>query len=167
MQRNNLWTAGGSNDASPGCWRSVDLRDVHRAGNVAKPQHRHHHGDAAGRPLEKSASQRDNSAGVGVTLSPGTATLAANHRIMLTAQVFGSANSAVAWTVNGFTNGTGTVGQICVVASIPCQPLTAGNNLQVDYQAPGAIATPNPVTVRATSLADSTRSATAQITVIN
>jgi hypothetical protein len=105
--------------------------------------------------------------GVGVTLSPSTATLAANHRITLTAQVFGSANSAVAWTVNGFTNGTGTVGQICVVASIPCQPPTAGNNLQVDYEAPGAIPTPNPVTVRATSLADSTRSAAAQITVIN
>jgi hypothetical protein len=105
--------------------------------------------------------------GVGVTLSPGTATLAANHRITLTAQVFGSANSAVTWTVNGFTNGTGTVGQICVVASIPCQPLTTGNKLQVDYEAPGAIPAPNPVTVRATSLADSTRSAAAQITVIN
>jgi hypothetical protein len=39
--------------------------------------------------------------------------------------------------------------------------------LQVDYQAPGAIPTPNPVTVRATSVADLTRSATAQITVIN
>src|SRR4029077_3624236 len=88
-------------------------------------------------------------------------------RITLTAQVFGSANSAVAWTVNGFTNGTGTVGQICVRATTPCQPLPAGNNLQVDYQAPGAIPSPNPVTVRATSLADTTRSATAQITVIN
>src|SRR6202040_4431536 len=84
--------------------------------------------------------------GVGVALSPGTATLAANHRITLNAQVFGSANSAVAWTVNGFTNGTGTVGQICVVASIPCQPPNAGNNLQVDYSAPGAIPPPNPVT---------------------
>ncbi len=118
-------------------------------------------------PSKKAQANVTIQPGVGVTLSPGTATLAANHRIMLTAQVFGSANSAVAWTVDGFINGTGTVGQICVVASIPCQPLTAGNNLQVDYQAPGAIPTPNPVTVRATSLADSTRSATAQITVIN
>jgi hypothetical protein len=39
--------------------------------------------------------------------------------------------------------------------------------LQVDYQAPGAIPALNPVTVRATSLADTSRSATAQITVIN
>ncbi len=118
-------------------------------------------------PSKKAQANVTIQPGVGVTLSPGTATLAANHRVTLTAQVFGSANSAVAWTVNGFTNGTGTVGQICVVASIPCQPLTTGNNLQVDYQAPGAIPTPNPVTVRATSLADPTRSATAQLTVIN
>jgi len=118
-------------------------------------------------PSKKAQANVTIQPGVGVTLSPGTATLAANHRVTLTAQVFGSANSAVAWTVNGFTNGTGTVGQICVVASIPCQPLTTGNNLQVDYQAPGAIPTPNPVTVRATSVVDTTRSATAQITVIN
>jgi hypothetical protein len=118
-------------------------------------------------PSKKAQANVTIQPGVGVTLSPGTATLAANHRIALTAQVFGSVNSAVAWTVNGFTNGTGSVGQICVVATIPCQPLTTGNNLQVDYQAPGAIPTPNPVTVRATSLADTTRSATAQITVIN
>jgi hypothetical protein len=118
-------------------------------------------------PSKKAQANVTIQPGVGVTLSPGTATLAANHRITLTAQVFGSGSSAVTWTVNGFTNGTGTVGQICVVASIPCQPLTTGNNLQVDYQAPGAIPAPNPVTVRATSLADTTRSATAQITVIN
>jgi len=105
--------------------------------------------------------------GVGVTLSPGTVTLSGNHRVRLTAQVFGSVNSAVTWTVNGISNGNGTVGQICVAASNPCQPLASSNNLQVDYQAPGAIPTPNPVTVRATSLADLTRGATAQITVIN
>ena len=118
-------------------------------------------------PSRKAQANVTIQPGVGVTLSPGTATLAANHCITFTAQVFGSANAAVVWTVNAFTNGNGTVGQICVVASIPCQPLTTGNNLQVDYQAPGAIPTPNPVTVRATSVVDTTRSATAQITVIN
>jgi len=106
-------------------------------------------------------------AGVGVTLSPGTTTLAGLHRVMLTAQVFGSFNTAVTWSVNGVANGSGNVGQICVAASNPCQPLMSGNNLQVDYQAPGAIPSTNPVTVRATSVADTTRSATAQITVIN
>jgi len=105
--------------------------------------------------------------GVGVALSPGTTTLSANHRVTLTTQVFGSVNPAVTWTVNGFSNSNGTVGQLCVVASNPCQPLIAGSNMQVDYQSPGSIPTPNPVTVRATSVADTTRSATAQITVIN
>jgi hypothetical protein len=118
-------------------------------------------------PSKKAQASVIIQLGVGVTLAPGTATLAGNHRVTLTAQVFGSTNSAVTWTVNGLTNGTGNVGQICVVASNPCQPLSAGNNLQVDYQAPGAIPTPNPVTVRATSVADATRSATSQITVIN
>jgi len=118
-------------------------------------------------PSKKAQASVTIQPGVGVTLSPGTATLAGNHRVTLTAQVFGSANSAVTWTVNGLANGTGNVGQICVVASNPCQPLSAGNNLQVDYQAPGALPSPNPVTVRATSIADATRSATSQITVIN
>jgi hypothetical protein len=105
--------------------------------------------------------------GVGVSVSPGTATLSSTHRVTLTAQVFGSTNSAVTWSVDGLANGSGAVGQICVTASNPCQPLAGGNNLRVDYQSPGAIPTPNPVTVRATSVADTTRSATAQITLIN
>jgi hypothetical protein len=118
-------------------------------------------------PTKKAQANITIQPGVGVILSPGTATLAGNHRVTLTAQVFGSANNAVTWTVNGIANGTGTVGQICVVAGNPCQPLSSGNYLQVDYQAPGAIPTPNPVSVRATSVADATRSATAQITLIN
>jgi hypothetical protein len=118
-------------------------------------------------PTKKAQAAVIIQPGIGVALAPGTATLAANRRITLTAQVFGTSNSAVSWTVNGIANGTGTVGQICIVASTPCQLLTAGNNPQVDYQAPGAMPAPDPVTVRATSVADATRSATAQITVIN
>jgi len=118
-------------------------------------------------PTKKSQASISIQPGVGVTLSPGTFTLTANHRLTLAAQVFGSTNTAVTWTVNGFPNGTGNVGQICVTASNPCQPLLAGNNLQVDYLAPGAIPTPNPVSVVATSVADPTRSASAQITLIN
>jgi hypothetical protein len=118
-------------------------------------------------PSKKAQAAITIQPGVGVALSPSTVTLSGNHRLTLTAQVFGSLNNAVTWTVNGSANGNGTVGQICVMASNPCQPLSPGNNLQVDYQAPGAIPTPNPVTVRATSVADLTRGATAQITVIN
>jgi hypothetical protein len=106
-------------------------------------------------------------AGINVSLSPATATLAANHRVTLTAQVFGTANTAVNWSVSGISGGNTTLGQICVVGSSPCQSVTSGNSLQVDYLAPRAIPQPNPVSVIATSAADTTKSDSAQITVIN
>jgi hypothetical protein len=118
-------------------------------------------------PSKKAKAAVTIQSGVGVNLSPGVVTLASLHRVTLTAQVFGSSNNAVTWSVNGAANGNGTFGQICMVASNPCQPLDGSNNLQVDYQAPGAIPTPNPVTVQAISVADSTRNASAQITVLN
>src|SRR5208282_5318765 len=60
-----------------------------------------------------------------------------------------------------------TVGQICVVASNPCQSVESGAALQVDYVAPGAIPQPNPVSVSAASAANTAISASSQITVIN
>jgi hypothetical protein len=102
-----------------------------------------------------------------VIVSPATATLAGNHRLTLTAQVSGSANAGVTWSVNGIVGGNSTFGQICVVATTPCQPVTSGPAAQVDYLAPGAIPSPNPVTVQATSAADSAKRASAEITVIN
>jgi hypothetical protein len=105
--------------------------------------------------------------GGSVILSPATATLAANHRVTLTAQVAGVTNAGMAWSVNGIAGGNATIGQICTVSVNPCQPVTNGTAAQVDYLAPGAIPSPNPVTVQATSAADSTKSATSQITVIN
>jgi hypothetical protein len=71
------------------------------------------------------------------------------------------------WSVNGVAGGSSALGQICEVSSNPCQPVTGGNALQVDYVAPGAIPQSNPVSVMATSAADSTKNASAQITVIN
>ena len=106
-------------------------------------------------------------AGVGVSLSPVTATLAAIHRVTLTAQVVGTTNPAVNWSVSGVPGGNLSLGQICVVGSNPCQTVTSGNVLQVDYLAPGAIPQPNPVSVVATSAVDATKSAAAQITIIN
>jgi hypothetical protein len=105
--------------------------------------------------------------GVNVGVSPSTATLAANHRVTLSAQVNGTSNTGVIWNVNGVTGGNTTFGQICVVASNPCQPVTTASTTQVDYLAPGAIPSPNPVSATAVSATDSTKSASAQITVIN
>ena len=106
-------------------------------------------------------------AGASVSISPSTATLAANHRVTLNAQVSGTLNTGVLWSVNGVAGGNATVGQICAVGSNPCQTVTSATTPQVDYLAPGAIPSPNPVSATAISAADSTKSARAQITVIN
>jgi hypothetical protein len=105
--------------------------------------------------------------GVNVSVSPSTATLAASHRVTLTAQVNGSSNMAVMWSVNGIAGGNANLGQICVAGSNPCQPVTNSTVGPVDFLAPGAIPAPNPVSASAVSAADSTKSASAQITVIN
>jgi hypothetical protein len=105
--------------------------------------------------------------GASVNVSPSTATLAANHRVTLSAQVSGTSNAGVLWSVNGIAGGNSTFGQICVVASNPCQTVTSTTTSPVDYLAPGAIPSPNPVSATAVSAADSTKGASAQITLIN
>jgi hypothetical protein len=118
-------------------------------------------------PTKKAQATMAVQSGVNVSLYPATDTLAANHRVTLTAQVFGATNMGVSWSVSGVPGGNTTFGQICAVGSIPCQSVTSASALQVDYVAPGTIPQPNPVSVSATSAADATKSATAQVTVIN
>ncbi|MGB9465045.1 MAG: hypothetical protein WBR10_08025 [Candidatus Acidiferrum sp.] len=118
-------------------------------------------------PTKKAQATMAVQAGVNISLSPSTATLAANHRVTLTAQVFGTTNTGVSWSVGGVPGGNTTLGQICIVGSNPCQSVTNGNVLQVDYLAPETIPQPNPVSVTVTSAADATKSMQAQITVIN
>src|SRR5208282_2671723 len=118
-------------------------------------------------PTKKAQATMGVQAGVNVSISPSTDTLAANHRATLTAQVFGTTNTGVNWSVSGVLGGNAALGQICVVGSSPCQSVTSASALQVDYVAPGAIPQPNPVTVMATSVADTTKTASVQITVIN
>ena len=105
--------------------------------------------------------------GVGVSITPITATVTSSHRITLAVQVNGSSNSTVNWTVGGVPGGTTALGQICVVNSNPCSVLPTSSASQVDYLAPGLPPSPNPVTVQATSAADATKNASAQITIIN
>jgi hypothetical protein len=104
--------------------------------------------------------------GSGPSISPTTATLAANHRVTLTAQLPAVPTSSVVWSVNGIAGGSASVGQICAVALVPCQTVTGGT-AQVDYLAPGSLPLPNPVTIQAAGGANNAISATAQITVIN
>lgn len=100
-----------------------------------------------------------------INLSPSNATLAINHRLTLAAQLSSATSTTISWSVNGISGGNTAVGQICAANSNPCAP--AGTSTQVDYLAPGAIPSPNPVTVLAANAADATQFATSQITVIN
>jgi hypothetical protein len=120
-------------------------------------------------PTKKATATVTILAAGNVSVFPATATLAANHRITLSVQVGGASGTpqSVIWSVNGIASGNSVVGTICVVASNPCVPLTNGAAAQVDYIAPGAIPSPNPVTVQATSAADSTKQGSAQITILN
>ena len=122
-------------------------------------------------PSKKAQASLTILAGGSVIVEPSTATLAANHRITLTAQVGamtgGGTTPGVNWSVNGVAGGNSSIGRICVVATTPCQPVANGSAAQVDYVAPGAIPTPNPVSVQATNAADSTKQASAQITILN
>jgi len=118
-------------------------------------------------PSKKAQATMAIQAGVSVSVSPITYTLAANHPVTLAVQVNGTSNTGVNWNVNGIPGGSSTLGQVCVFGSNPCQGVTISTASQVDYLAPGAIPLPNPVSVAAVSAADSTKGASAQITVIN
>jgi hypothetical protein len=106
-------------------------------------------------------------AGPTLTLLPSTATLAANHRVTLAVTENGTAGSSLVWTVNGISGSNSTVGQLCVVASSPCQSLTTSTATQVDYIAPGAIPSSNPVSVQVAIAGNPAIFSSAQITVIN
>ncbi len=101
-----------------------------------------------------------------LSISPSGSTLAANHRITLTASENGTSGESLAWSVSGVPGGNAALGQICVVAVSPCQSVIS-STMQVDYIAPGAIPSPNPVSVQVASTGNPALSASAQITVIN
>jgi hypothetical protein len=77
-----------------------------------------------------------------------------------------AADTTVNWFVNGFPAGNTTVGQVCVADSNPCQPVLSALAGEADYLAPSAVPAPNPVTITVISVADSTQSASAPITIL-
>jgi len=85
-----------------------------------------------------------------VTISPASATVAVGGTQQFTATVQNTSNTAVTWQVNGMAGGNATVGTI------------SSSGL---YTAPAAVPSPAAVTVTAVSQADTTKSASAQVTV--
>ncbi len=87
---------------------------------------------------------------VAVTVSPTSSTQVTGAARTFTATVTGSTNTAVTWAVDGIANGNSTVGTLTGAGSV------------VTYTAPS---TPGSHTLRATSVADTTKSATATLSV--
>jgi hypothetical protein len=89
---------------------------------------------------------------ISVTVSPSTASIRAGSSAPFTSTVTGSSNTAVTWSVNGTPGGSNILGLISSTGS---------------YAAPGAPPTPNTISITATSSADSTKSATSSVTLLN
>jgi hypothetical protein len=102
---------------------------------------------------------------IAVSVSPASASIAAGQLVSFTASVTGTANTSVTWAVNGVANGNSTVGQACAPTSNPCGA-PSGAETTIDYLAPQIPPQPDSVALTATSQADPTRSASAQITIV-
>ena len=94
---------------------------------------------------------------VSVTISPSTVTLATLATQSFTATVSGSTNTAVTWQVNGISGGNSTNGLISTTV--------LGSTNEAIYLAPSSVPSPASVSVTAISQADSTKSATATVTI--
>ena len=101
-----------------------------------------------------------------VTLLPTSATRAINHRQRFTASVTTFADTTVNWFVNGISGGNSSFGQICIADSNPCQPALSALAGDVDYIAPAAVPSPNPITITVVSEADPTQSASSTVTIL-
>jgi hypothetical protein len=97
------------------------------------------------------------SAQVSVTISSSSITLGTLATQAFTATVSGSTNTAVTWQVNGVNGGTSSNGLISTTV------LATSN--EAIFLAPSSIPSPASVSVTAISQADSTKSATATITI--
>jgi hypothetical protein len=87
-----------------------------------------------------------------ISISPTTANVRAGSTLPFTATVTGSSNTSVTWSVNSTSGGNSSLGTID----------TTGN-----YSAPAALPSPNTISITATSMADTSQSATAAVTLWN
>jgi len=87
---------------------------------------------------------------VAVAISPSAASVRIRQTRQFTATVTGSSNTSVVWKVNGVTGGNSTVGRV---------------NQSGLYTAPRRVPSPATVSVSATSAADTSKSASAQVTI--
>ncbi len=108
-------------------------------------------GCAAVAPRNQQASPPPPPA-ITVTVSPTSANIRAGDTFLFAATVSGTSNKSVNWSVNGTVAGSATLGTISATGS---------------YIAPSILPSPNTITVRATSAADSSASGPSSVTLLN
>jgi hypothetical protein len=94
---------------------------------------------------------------VSVSISPTLVTMATLATQPFTATVSGSSNTAVTWQVNGISGGNSTAGLVSTTV--------LGTTNEAIFLAPSTVPSPASVSVTAISQADSTKSATATVTI--
>jgi hypothetical protein len=101
-----------------------------------------------------------------LAIVPASATLAVDHRQTFTALFAGAQGGNVTWQVAGIPGGNSNIGETCAVASNPCQAIVTAPAGSVDYVAPAAVPTANPVTLAAVSAANPNQAAAASVTIL-
>lgn len=100
-----------------------------------------------------------------VSVLPPAATVPTGQRLSFAASVANASDTTVTWAVNGVANGNASVGEVCVAATNPCVAPAGPASGSVDYLAPAAVPSSNPVTLVATSHADPSRTGMSAITI--
>jgi arylsulfate sulfotransferase len=99
-----------------------------------------------------SSSTEMSPAVVSLSLSSPSSSAAVGQTVQFTATVTGSSNTSVTWSVNGAAGGNSSAGTISSTGL---------------YTAPGVPPLPNTVAVQATSVADTTKTASLNLTISN
>jgi hypothetical protein len=99
-----------------------------------------------------SSSSTTEMPGVSLSIAAPSTSADVGQTVQFTATVTGTSNNTVTWAVNGATGGNSSVGTISSTGM---------------YTAPGVPPSPNAVTVQATSAADTTKMASANLTISN
>jgi len=87
-----------------------------------------------------------------VVVTPPSANIRTGDNLAFTAAVSGTTNTSVTWSVNGTAGGSATLGTVTPNG---------------DYIAPSSLPNPNTITIRATSVADSSAAGTSSVSLLN
>ena len=109
-----------------------------------------------GRVISNAATLTVNVTPVAITINPNNASVNVGNSQQFVGNVTGSSNTAVTWTVSG----AGWSGAGCT--GVACGTISNGGL----YVAPASVPSPATVTVKATSVADPTKSASASLTIV-